>query len=82
MSDLVAASPSTPFVRAPLIAGFPPRRRPLAKRPAFAVSPLSLADRMISLAQDADRAGYRDAAASLVTLVYAVLDQRAVSPRP
>ena len=38
------------------------------------VSPLILADRLITLAQDADRAGYRDAASHLVTLVYSVLD--------
>lgn len=39
-----------------------------------AVSPLMLADRLISLAQDAERAGYQDAASHLVTLVYTVLD--------
>ena len=39
------------------------------------VSPLVLADRLITLAQDADRAGYRDAASDLVSLVYTVLDR-------
>ena len=39
-----------------------------------AVSPLMLADRLITLAQDAERAGYPDAASHLVTLVYSVLD--------
>lgn len=37
-------------------------------------SPLMLADRLISLAEDADRAGFRTAAIHLVGLVYAVLD--------
>lgn len=39
-------------------------------------SPLMLADRLLTLAQDADRAGYLDAASQLVCLVYAVLDQQ------
>ena len=43
----------------------------LSARPA---SPLMLADRLLTLAQDAERAGYRDAAAHLVALVYDVLD--------
>ena len=38
------------------------------------VSPLVLADRLITLAQDADRAGYRDAASHLVSLCYSVLE--------
>ena len=40
------------------------------------VSPLTLADRLITLAQDADRAGYRKAASDLVNMVYSVLDTR------
>ncbi len=44
----------------------------LAKAPRF--SPLILADRLISLAQDADRAGLHDSASRLLGLVYAVLD--------
>lgn len=42
-------------------------------RPA---SPLILADRLLTLAQDVDRAGYRDTASHLVTLVYDVLEKR------
>ena len=42
--------------------------------PSSPISPLMLADRLISLAQDADRAGYSDAASRLVGLVYSVLD--------
>lgn len=38
------------------------------------VSPLVLADRLITLAQDADRAGYRLQAEHLVSMVYSVLD--------
>ena len=42
------------------------------------VSPLILVDRLITLAQDADRAGHRDAASRLVSLIDTVLDgQRA-----
>lgn len=37
-------------------------------------SPLILADRLISLAQEADRAGYTASASRLIGLVYAVLD--------
>lgn len=37
-------------------------------------SPLMLADRLISLAEDADRSGHRDAASTLVNLAYSVLD--------
>ena len=37
-------------------------------------SPLVLADRLISLAQEADRAGLHDSASRIVGLVYAVLD--------
>jgi hypothetical protein len=43
-----------------------------------AVSPLMLSDRLISLAQDADRAGLRAAADRLVRLACDVLDP----PRP
>jgi hypothetical protein len=38
------------------------------------VSPLMLADRLLTLAQDADRAGYTGAASHLVTAMYKVLD--------
>lgn len=37
-------------------------------------SPLVLADRLISLAQEADRAGYPDSATRLIGLMYAVLE--------
>lgn len=37
-------------------------------------SPLMLADRLLTLAQDADRAGYTGAASHLVTAMYQVLD--------
>ena len=43
------------------------------------VSPLLLADRLITLAQDADRAGYASAAAHLVTAMYAVLECRTLA---
>ena len=39
------------------------------------VSPLVLADRLISLAQDADRAGYARSATRLLGLAYAVFDE-------
>ncbi|MDT7950594.1 MAG: hypothetical protein RQ966_03735 [Acetobacteraceae bacterium] len=45
---------------------------PLGQTPRF--SPLILADRLISLAQEADRAGLHDSASRLLGLVYAVLD--------
>lgn len=37
-------------------------------------SPLVLADRLISLAQAAERAGYENSATRLIALAYAVLD--------
>ena len=39
------------------------------------VSPLMIADRLITLAKEADRAGFRGTASHLVTLVYSVLDE-------
>jgi hypothetical protein len=44
------------------------------------ISPLVLADRLISLAQDADRAGFSDSANRLVGLAYAVLEERPHPP--
>ncbi len=44
-----------------------------------ATSPLVLADRLISLAQDADRAGYAGAAGRLVRLACKMLEER---PKP
>lgn len=43
---------------------------------AATVSPLMLADRLITLAQDADRAGYVAAASRLIGLAYAVFDEK------
>ena len=40
------------------------------------VSPLVLADRMLTLAQDAERAGYPRTAKTLVAALLAVLDRR------
>ena len=44
-----------------------------------AVSPLVLSDRLIALAQDADRAGYTGTAEQLISLAYSVLDE---APQP
>ena len=44
------------------------------------LSPLVLADQLITLAQEADRAGYRAAASRLVGLAYAVLEPNAAKP--
>jgi hypothetical protein len=49
--------------------------QPVPAYPAV-VSPLVLADRLIALAQDADRAGYQDSATQLLSLVYAVFDEQ------
>ncbi len=43
------------------------------------VSPLVLADRLITLAQEADRAGFSRSATRLLGLAYAVFDEK---PRP
>ena len=43
--------------------------------PAVTVSPLVLADRLITLAQDADRAGYTASASRLVSMALAVFDE-------
>ena len=48
----------------------------LAQAPRF--SPLILADRLISLAQEADRAGLDNSASRLLSLVYAVLDDEKI----
>jgi hypothetical protein len=44
-----------------------------------AVSPLVLSDRLIALAQDADRAGFTGTAEQLVSLACSVFDEE---PRP
>lgn len=40
-------------------------------------SPLVMADRLLTLAQEADRAGYHDSAARLLGVMYEVLDDTA-----
>ncbi len=45
-----------------------------------AVSELVLSDRLIALAQDADRAGYTHTAERLVTLACSVFDEAAKKP--
>ncbi len=47
---------------------------------APAVSELILSDRLISLAEDADRAGYTHTAERLVTLACSVFDEVAKKP--
>ena len=52
-------------------------RRVSVQPPAYqgAVSPLVIADRLITLAKDAERAGYRGTASHLVELAYSVFDE-------
>ncbi len=45
-----------------------------ALTPAATVSPLVLADRLLTLAQDADRAGYAETASHLVQVMFSVLE--------
>ena len=45
-----------------------------------ACSELVLSDRLISLAQDADRAGYRDTAEHLLSLACSVFDEAPAKP--
>ena len=40
-----------------------------------AISPLQLADRLITLAVDADRAGHAEIATDLLQIMYSVLDR-------
>ncbi len=47
---------------------------PAVPSKAIPFSPLMLADRLLSLAQDADRAGYTGTASHLVAEMYQVLD--------
>ncbi len=57
-----------------------PQTSPLGRRdktvPAICVSPLMLADRLLTLAQDADRAGFFKPAERLLKLAYAVCDEK------
>jgi hypothetical protein len=39
------------------------------------ISPMTLADRLLCLAEDADRAGFSDTAERLLQLVYGVFDE-------
>ena len=48
---------------------------PIRAPGAAGLSPLQLADRILSLAQAADAAGHPDAASQLLTAMYAVLDR-------
>jgi hypothetical protein len=50
----------------------------VSRRPA--VSELVLSDRLIALAEDADRAGYTDTAERLVTLACSVFDEASAKP--
>jgi hypothetical protein len=52
---------------------FEPSRQP-------AISELILSDRLIALAEDADRAGYTDTAERLVTLACSVFDEAPSKP--
>jgi hypothetical protein len=47
--------------------------------PSFSSSPLILCDRLLSLAQDADRAGLAITAEHLLHLAHAVFDERGVT---
>lgn len=51
--------------------GFPTRR---ARGDGPLITPLILSDRLLQMAKDADRAGYRTSARRLVRLAHSVLD--------
>ena len=53
--------------------------QPIVTRAQF--SPLVLADRLLTLAQQADRAGYHDSASRLLGLMYEVLEAGPDSPK-
>ncbi len=50
---------------------------PAVPSKSIPVSPLMLADRLITLAQDADRAGYTGAAGHVMAAMYKVLESGA-----
>ncbi len=54
----------------------PPRAAARKRIPAAAPSPLMLCDHLITLAQEADRAGYRATAGHLVGLVDRMFEER------
>ena len=56
------------------------RASQIEARPASSVSELILSDRLIALAEDADRAGYTDTAERLVTLACSVFDEASSKP--
>ena len=49
----------------------------IESQPETAFSPLMLSDRLLTLAEDADKAGFRTAAESLLSLASKVLDRPA-----
>ncbi len=53
--------------------------RPAECPPPAPTSPLILSDRLLTLAENADRAGYQETAEHLIQLAYRVLDE---PPRP
>ena len=53
----------------------PPLPATVPTPPGPKFSPLILADRLITLAQEADRAGYSSSASRLIGAAYAVLDE-------
>lgn len=68
--------PGAPIPGAPIPAtiGSRPPAPPARPAPDAQFSPLLLSDRLLHLAREADRAGLRDAASSLVLLACDVLD--------
>ena len=48
-----------------------------SSKPVVQFSPLVLAESLIMLAQEADRAGYRRSASRLIVVAHAVLDENA-----
>ncbi len=54
----------------------PSTPHPTTRAQSVQVSPLVLADRLIALAEDADRAGLRKAAGSLLRLAERVCEER------
>jgi len=52
----------------------------IVARSNAAVSDLVLSDRLIALAEDAERAGYKDTAEHLVTLACSVFDESPKKP--
>ncbi len=48
--------------------------------PPESVSPMVLSDRLLALAQDADRAGFTDTAEGLLRLAHTVFDERPAVP--